>query len=134
MHLTLAPGLMDRIVRHAAAALPQEGCGLIAGSGGAAERFIPMTNRLASTTSFDMEPSELIATLRSLRESGESLLAIYHSHPRGPAEPSPRDIDRAYYPEAAQIIVSLASPENPVVRGFRIVDAQAIEIELRVIV
>ncbi|HLQ78230.1 MAG TPA: M67 family metallopeptidase [Terriglobia bacterium] len=134
MHLTLAPGLMDRIVRHAAAALPQEGCGLIAGSRGAAERFIPMTNRLASATSFDMEPSELIATLRSLRESGESLLAIYHSHPRGPAEPSPRDIDRAYYPEAAQIIVSLASPENPVVRGFRIVDAQAIEIELRVIV
>ena len=134
MHLTLAPGLMERIVRHAEASLPQEACGLIAGSGGSAMRFIPMTNRLASATSFEMEPSELIVTLRSLRESAESLVAIFHSHPRGPAEPSPRDIERAYYPETAHIIVSLASPENPVVRGFRIVDAKAVEIELRVIV
>ncbi len=81
-----------------------------------------------------MEPAELIAALRSLRTNGESLLAIFHSHPRGPAVPSARDIDRAWYPEAAHIIVSFASAETPEVRGFRILDGEAIEIELRVIV
>jgi hypothetical protein len=41
---------------------------------------------------------------------------------------------RAYYPEAAHIIVSLERPERPVVRGFRIIDGKALEIELRAIV
>jgi proteasome lid subunit RPN8/RPN11 len=95
---------------------------------------MPITNRLASTTAFEMEPAELIAALRSIREAGERLLAIGHSHPNGPASPSTRDIKSAYYPEAAHIIVSLASVENPVARGFRIVDGEVIDIELHVIV
>ena len=119
---------------HARNHLPHEDCGLLAGRQGTATRFIPIANRLASATEYDMDPTALIGALRSLREDGESLLAIFHSHPRGPAVPSPRDIERAYYPEAAHIIVSLEFPENPVARGFRIVDGEAIEIELRVIV
>lgn len=134
MNLILGPGILEQIVQHARAALPQEGCGLIAGREDSATRFIPVTNRLASATEYDMEPSELIAALRSLRTEGSRLLAIYHSHPSGPAVPSPRDIERACYPEAAHIIVSLASLETPVVRGFRIVDGQGAEIELHVIV
>jgi len=143
MNLTLAPGLLEQIVHHAQSGMPRETCGLIVGPGGAggpggrepsATRFIPITNRLASATEYDMEPAELIAALRSLRTSGESLLAICHSHPRGPAAPSPRDIELAWYPEAAHVIVSLASPETPEVRGFRILDGEVIEIELRAIV
>ena len=134
MNLILGPGILEQIVQHARTALPQEGCGLLTGRDGAATRFLPMTNLLQSATSYEMEPAELISAIRSLRVTGDSLLAIYHSHPRGPAEPSSRDIERAYYPEAAQIIVSLASPESPVVRGFRIADGRSDEIELHVIV
>jgi len=134
MHLILEPGILDELVRHAVSQLPLEDCGLLTGSEGAATRFIPISNRLASPTEYDMEPAELIAALRSLRERGESLLAICHSHPLGPAAPSPRDIGRAYYPEAVHIIISLTSPEKPVVRGFRIIDGEVIEVELRVIV
>jgi [CysO sulfur-carrier protein]-S-L-cysteine hydrolase len=134
LNLILAPGLLEQIVTYARSGLPLENCGLLTGRDLSATRFIPITNRLASATEFDMEPAELIAALRSLRTNGESLLAIVHSHPRGPAAPSPRDIERAWYPEAAHIIVSLASAETPEVRGFRILDGEAIEIELRVIV
>jgi len=134
LNLSLAPGLLEQIVHHARSGLPLECCGLIAGREQSATRFIPITNRLASTTEFDMEPAELIAAIRSLRTNGESLQAIFHSHPRGPAVPSPRDIERAWYPETAHIIVSLASAESPEVRGFRILDGEVVEIELRVIV
>ena len=134
MNLILAPGLLEQIVEHARSGLPLECCGLIAGREQSATRFIPITNRLASETEFDMEPAELIAATRSIRTNGESLLAIFHSHPRGPAAPSARDIERAWYPEAAHVIVSLASVESPVVRGFRILDGEVIEIELRAIV
>lgn len=134
MNLLLGDGILDQIVRHAQAARPLEGCGLLIGHDRSVNRFVPVTNKLGSPTAYEMDPAELISALRALRESGESLLAIYHSHPTGVAMPSSRDVERAYYPEAAHIIVSLASPESPVVRGFRIVDARAIEIELHVIV
>jgi proteasome lid subunit RPN8/RPN11 len=134
VNLILDAGLLGTMVRHFRSELPKEGCGILAGTGNVATRFIPITNRLASATAYDMEPAELIAALRSVRESGERMLAIGHSHPGGPALPSRRDIDSAYYPEAAHIIVSLASAENPVARGFRIVDGEVIEIELHAIV
>ena len=81
-----------------------------------------------------MDPAELIQTLRHLRDTGESLIAIFHSHPHGPAEPSQTDIRRAYYPEAAHLIVSLAELERPQAAAFRIIDGEALAIELRAIV
>ena len=134
MNLSLASGLLEQIVEYARAGLPLECCGLLAGRESSATQFIPITNRLASATEFDMEPAELIGALRSLRTNGERLLAIVHSHPRGPALPSARDIERAWYPDAAHVIVSFASAETPEVRGFRILDSEVIEIELRAIV
>jgi hypothetical protein len=43
-------------------------------------------------------------------------------------------LERAFYPEVAHIIVSLADPERPQARGFRIIDGEAFEIELHAIV
>ena len=134
MNLVLSPGILDQIVSHARASQPNEGCGLIAGRNGVADRLIPMENVLASPTAYEMAPAQLIGALRVLRENGEELVAIYHSHPAGPSHPSPHDVGRAYYPEAAHIIVSLERPEIPVVRGFRIIDGEALEIDLRAIV
>ena len=81
-----------------------------------------------------MEPAELIKVLRDLRTAGEELVAIYHSHPHGPLRPSKMDIDRAYYPETAHLIVSLAEREHPRVAAFRIANGEALEIELHAIV
>jgi proteasome lid subunit RPN8/RPN11 len=134
LNLSLAPGLLEQVLTYARAALPLECCGLLAGQESSATQFISITNRLASATEFDMEPAELIGALRSLRTNGKRLLAIVHSHPRGPALPSARDIERAWYPDAAHVIVSFTSAETPEVRGFRILDGEVIEIELRAIV
>ena len=134
MNLVLSPGILDQMISHARASQPNEGCGLIAGKNGVADRLIPMENTLASPTAYEMAPAQLIAALRALRESGEELVAIYHSHPAGPSHPSSRDVDRAFYPEATHIIVSLERPESPVVRGFRIIDGESLEIDLRAIV
>lgn len=122
------------MIRHAKACYPWEGCGLLAGQGNQAARFIPMENCVGSESEYEMEPQQLIQTLWSLRENGEQLVAIYNSHQRGAAKPSRRDIERAYYPEAAYLIVSLADLERPEVRGFRITEGEATEIEVHVIV
>ena len=81
-----------------------------------------------------MDPAELIKVFRELRTAGEELVAIYHSHPHGPLRPSDTDIERAYYPETAHLIVSLADPKHPRTAAFRIANGEALEIELRAIV
>ena len=133
MNLLLAPGILERVISQAKGAYPNEGCGLLVGRQ-VAERFIPVTNTSASASHYEMDPAELINALRDVRPSGEELIAIYHSHPHGPAEPSKTDIERAYYPEAAHLIVSLAEPERPQAAAFRIVDGEVIAIEVHVIV
>jgi len=133
VNLLLAPGLLGRVIEHAKANYPHEACGLLVGPGSAI-RFIPMENILASSSAYEMDPGKLISTLRDLRSTGEDIQAIYHSHPHGPARPSKSDIERAYYPEAAHLIVSLADPERPQTAAFRIIAGEVIEIEVRAIV
>jgi proteasome lid subunit RPN8/RPN11 len=133
MHLTLSPNLLEQIIQHATAAYPNEACGLLVGRD-TASRFLPMKNIAASSAEYEMDPAELIVALREIRQTGETLIAIFHSHPHGPAEPSATDIQRAYYPEAAHLIVSLSELERPQAAAFRIVDREALAVELHVIV
>ena len=136
MNLILSPAILDEVILHVKNAYPKEGCGLIARIKPSlvGVRLIPMTNIAQSASEFEMDPAELINTLRELRDSGEELAAIYHSHPHAPARPSNIDVQRAYYPEAAHLIVSLADPERPQVAGFRIVDGEVLDIEVHAIV
>jgi [CysO sulfur-carrier protein]-S-L-cysteine hydrolase len=133
MNLLLAPGILEEAIRHSKSAHPREACGLLVGRG-SAERLIPIKNIAADANQFEMDPAQLISVFRDLRESGEDLLAIFHSHPHGPAEPSKTDIERAYYPQAAHLIVSLAEPDRPQAVAFRIIDGEALPIEVHVIV
>jgi proteasome lid subunit RPN8/RPN11 len=134
MRFTLAPDLLDQILAHVRAAYPNEACGLISGRSGVGERFIPMKNAAASPERYAMDPAELIQTLRSLREVGEDLMAICHSHPSGPAVPSSRDVQEANYPDAVHIIVSLENPDQPLIRAYRIRGGLVADVELNAIV
>ena len=79
----------------------------------------PVTNILHSPVRYRMDPQEQLRAFQEIDEAGLELLAIYHSHPNGPEEPSPTDIAEAYYPEVVYLIWSLASG-NWQCRGFKI--------------
>lgn len=80
--------------------------------------------------SYDIAPDELFRLMREMRAARRGLLGIYHSHPNGRNEPSPHDIERAYYPDAAYFIISpLAAVARPV-RAFSIRDGCASELEI----
>lgn len=122
--LLLDRALQERIVTHLQSALPNEGCGLLAGMRQpegrlVARRFYPGTNRDASPTRYTMDPAEVMAAFRDLAAHGWSLGAIVHSHPATPPTPSPTDLREAFYPEALMLIVSF-STGSPLLRAWSI--------------
>jgi proteasome lid subunit RPN8/RPN11 len=120
VELTLPDALVEQLVAHARAGYPEEVCGLVAGRGGAAVAVYPGRNiSLSPRVAYEMDV-ETLARLIEFEEAGLELLAIYHSHPHGPEGPSETDIEKATYPEAAYIIVSLADQKRPVMRAYRI--------------
>jgi proteasome lid subunit RPN8/RPN11 len=107
---------------------PQECCGLLAGLGDAITHVFPAQNVLASETQFEIAPEELFHIFRAMRDAGLEHLGIYHSHPHSENVPSPRDIDRSYYPGAVHFIISLSPKAPSPVRGFRILDGVVTEL------
>jgi proteasome lid subunit RPN8/RPN11 len=113
---------LDAMIAHAREVAPAECCGLI---GGLADKNARSLYRLRNVTAnpelgYEAAPDDLFTAQRQMRERGEELLAIYHSHPRA-ADPSPSETDvrLAYYPSATYLIVGLGGTEAAV-RAFSI--------------
>ena len=118
----------DAMIAHLQAAYPLEGCGLLAGNGRFSTQIYCIDNILRSPVAYEMDPHQQISAMLEFEEWGESMLAIFHSHPTGPQIPSETDIRQAYYPEAIYLIVSFENKNAPVTRAFQIVDQQVSEV------
>ena len=123
--------MRQAIVGHARQDAPRECCGIIAGREGAPVRLYPTRNIAEGNALYEIDPAQLIELeFREMPARGTELVAIYHSHPVSPAYPSATDISLAFWPDAIYVICSLADPEQPVVRGFRIRDGAVSEVRL----
>ena len=111
----------------------REWCGLLAGRDGVITQAFPATNVATHpATSYEIAPEEIFRRMREMRADGLELLGIYHSHPNGKNEPSPRDIELAYYPDAAYFIISPLTGSARPVRAFSIRDGRVAELEIQV--
>jgi len=119
--ITLQNAQLEEIFAYARQATPFECCGLIGGANDRATSIHPLRNVASNPeTTYEAAPEELFAAQRQMRERGEQLLAIYHSHPRSTEPvPSETDVRLAYYPAAIYLIIGLGGAK-PIMRGFRI--------------
>lgn len=122
--------LVDQMVEHARQDLPDECCGMVGGRDGAAKTVYSLENAEASPFRYSISPKDLFQTIRKIEESGEDLVAIYHSHTKSEAYPSQTDVNLAGWPDAIYLIVSLRDPEAPELRGFWIRDGEISEADL----
>lgn len=113
---------LEAMIDHARESAPAECCGLI---GGTSESRAATLYRLRNVTSepevrYEAAPEDLFNAQRQMRERGEELLAIYHSHPRA-VEPTPSetDVKLAFYPSATYLIIGLGGT-GPIVKAFNI--------------
>jgi len=115
--IALPQTVHDAILEQAQAALPHECVGLIVGNSWETARALALRNvAKRPEAAYLAEPLMLLNALKALDDSGEALLAIYHSHPQGPATPSVIDLQEARY-DVPQLI---AAPGTGVVRAFRL--------------
>lgn len=117
--LYIARSLRDAIMIHLLESAPNEGVGMLAVGepfrdedelhAVEAQRFFPGTNIDRSPSRYTMAPEEVVRALREIRDAGQRLGVIVHSHLKGPATPSATDVREAHYPDALMMIVSLAA-------------------------
>ncbi|MBE0435856.1 MAG: M67 family metallopeptidase [Methylomicrobium sp.] len=108
-----------------------EVCGLIGSLNGIPNHCYPVDNSADHPENrFLLDPKQQIAAMGQMRENGEELFAIYHSHPTEPAFPSKIDLEMASYPEALNLIISLNTKGVLEMRGFRIAEQKAEEVPL----
>ncbi|MBI3998810.1 MAG: M67 family metallopeptidase [Armatimonadetes bacterium] len=134
MALELARAQVDAMIEHAREDHPIECCGLLAGRGGRVETVLRGHNADRSPFTYRLDPQEQLQLFKQMDALGLDLLGIYHSHTQSPPYPSRTDVAKAFYPDAAYVIVSLrdkATPNDQVdVRAFRIRDGVITEEEL----
>lgn len=121
------------VLAHARRERGLECCGLLAGRGGVISTVFPAKNALASATAFEIAPAELFRMFHQMRELGLDHLGIYHSHPAGENAPSPTDIERAYYPDVAYVIVSPREDSPRPLRAFSIRDEGVSELAIETV-
>jgi proteasome lid subunit RPN8/RPN11 len=119
------------MVQQARAELPNECCGVLAGrlvpdsQGGPPQGEImacfPLVNAAASPCAYESDPRSMFAAVRSMRERGLEILAVYHSHPSAAPLPSRTDLARNFSPEVVNLIIGLSS-RDPEIRGWWLTD------------
>ena len=129
--LVLPRKLVNQILTHAQQHEHTESCGLISAANGIPAHYYAVKNIAPDpSTHFEMEPKQQIAAMKYMREHGEDLLAIVHSHPQSPPLPSATDMQQAEYPNAYYIIVSLNTKGVLEMRGYQLDNGTMQPVEL----
>ncbi len=126
--------LYDQMVDYAKEHLPEEACGLIAGTEDESGRHIKKIYYLENTDHaedhFTLNPKDQMAAIKDMRSLGLKPLGNWHSHPSSPSRPSMEDISLAYDSKASYMILSLMA-EYPVLNSFHIEAGQWTKEDLR---
>jgi proteasome lid subunit RPN8/RPN11 len=127
--MQISQAQLDDVIAHAKADAPNECCGYMKLADGRVDEVFRAENLRSSPYGYEIDPKALLAA-NDLDDDGFGV-AIYHSHPRSPAEPSQTDINLAHYPHWLYVIVSLA--DEPAMRAWRIADGRVEEESIDVV-
>ena len=122
--LTMKKADYEKILAHAKENLPEEACGLIAGTKDGDKKIIEKVYLLENVDHtnehFSMNSKEQLAAVKDMRANKLVPLGNWHSHPESPSRPSGEDKRLAYDSSASYLILSLMDRANPVLNSFHI--------------
>lgn len=122
--LTICRAHVDEVLAHCRSRYPKEACGILAGAAGSPQWEVtgvyPMANVEDSPIGYSMDPREQLKVEKAMRQAGQRMLAIYHSHTASAAYPSSVDVSLAISPDVSYVLVSLQDQAAPVVKSYQI--------------
>ncbi|MEI6289670.1 MAG: M67 family metallopeptidase [Chloroflexota bacterium] len=127
----LTQSQMYLMQRHINFIAPIEACGLVGGRNDIVELVLPVKNAAESKTRFIMDPKAQLRAIQQIESEGLELLAIFHSHPKGPSTPSETDIAESRY--AAANIIWAKTGRRWTARAFIIENGISVEIPLTIL-
>jgi len=115
MTIEVPGSVRGSVIDHARGGAPEEVVGVFAGDRGepSTVEAVYRAENAAETpeTRYEIAPAEEIELLEAVDDDGFDVVGFYHSHPRGPLEPSEVDARLAAWPGYSYVIVSLADGE-----------------------
>jgi [CysO sulfur-carrier protein]-S-L-cysteine hydrolase len=134
MHTIQLPRqIVNKILAQAQAKEELEVCGLVSLNNDNKMKLFAITNTATDSSHFyEMDPRETIQAMKTMRDEKSELFAIYHSHPSTPATPSKADIEKAGYPDALYLIISLNTKGVLELKGYKIQHENVITIDLAI--
>ncbi len=131
MTVTIKKSDYDLILKHSKDNLPEEACGLIAGTISENKKNIEKVYLLEnidhSNEHFTIDLKEHLAALKDARANGLEILGNWHSHPESPSRQSQEDIRLAVDSTASYLILSLENAEKPVLNSFSTIQGESIK-------
>ena len=126
--IRLPRNLVNQLL-HCAQLSPDRGaCGLVGARNGLPHSCYPVGNiATEAVRGYAFDPKACEAALNRIQEHGETLFAVFHSHPAESAEPSAGDLQHREFPAALRLIISLNTKGVLDLRCFRIDPAQPVE-------
>lgn len=127
-----------QIIEHCIAGYPDEACGLLSGPidgvqpTGEVTGVHPAHNADASARTYTVDSRDLLAAMRAAEANGGELIGVWHSHTHTDPYPSTTDIKQAFEPTWIYVLVGLSTAE-PVVRAYRIVAGEVIELPVETV-
>ena len=105
--------LVRRLLDLAVRELPNEACALLGGDRvtRTVRTIHAARNPMASPYRYEVDPRDLVEIVDRIEREGDDLVAIFHSHPGGPAVPSPMDVRDARYP-VVHLLASMSRGEE----------------------
>ena len=129
--LTIDRSVYFDLIAHLIDGLPDEACGLLAGTvdaddQAAVTRFYPSANVSASSRIYTIDPKTHLRADIDAEDAGLRILGVVHSHTHTEAVPSATDVQQAPDPDWHYIIVSFRTGV-PALRSYRIIDGSVSE-------
>ena len=131
--LTMKKADYEKILSYAKENLPEEACGLIAGTKAGDKKTIEKVYLLENVDHtnehFSMNPKDQLAAVKDMRANGLVPLGKLHSPPESPSRPSDADKRMAFDPTVNYLIISLMDMDQPELKAFDIDREKNVTIE-----